>query len=219
MHPQAKSGGWSASGMIRRLNRDDAKSLQVVFPTSGEYTIQFALETKANASVKCEATIQWSVEGNYVTRKVSVVNGLSITGVAQGTKVTVRDASVGGVDTQDYLVSFQVAPGARASNGQPPTYEPAGLASSFAPGTFDVDIPADAGVTSVFVTAKSFSDTPIPEEQVYVQMVDGAGNSLKVYDPRNYGWVPLAPGTTKLVYVNATAADTIQFFGVFGVDG
>jgi hypothetical protein len=221
---KSKSGGWSAHGILTRLNPIRQVGLQAEFPYAGDYTIQFTRDAvPAGISVRTEALITWSVEGNFVFRRVNVVNGVSVTGTGQAVKVVINDTTVDPMafaPGPDYTVSMQVAPGTRPAVQQPPQLIPAtGPIFAFGPGTVNIPVPDDAGVISVFGTVVSFSNTPIPSEQAFIQMSDAALNTLKVYDPRQYDWVPLAPGTTFITLINATAADTLQFSVTFGIDG
>lgn len=168
---ESKSGGWSASGLLSRgQNLLQRVNLQAVFPIAGQYTLEFNLfpptaaiagaTVSSAVATRAVAFITWSVEGNYVTRRMNVSNGASITGVGQGVKVEIYDTtSTADVatysDNSVYRVSVQVAPGTRANIEQPPVLyrNPGGdpQCLSIAPFSYDtVTIPyTDAGIVSL----------------------------------------------------------------------
>ena len=89
--------GWSASGKLI-AGIGGLVQLQANFTSGGglgcgQYTIQFTTSGNINSPnpVFTEALITWSVEGNFLTRRVTVCNGMSITGSGQAVKVIITD--------------------------------------------------------------------------------------------------------------------------------
>jgi hypothetical protein len=125
-----KTGGWSASGELVTGGGDGAGvNLQAVFPNAGNYTLQFSVQRGDTYIVRPTAEITWSVQGNSVNRLVSIGNGLSISGQAEGVSVRIYDSLTENLGFDHwlglpYLVSMQVVPGTRPNVGQPPTYSP-----------------------------------------------------------------------------------------------
>lgn len=231
------SGGWSATGTMTNDGKSHAAHLQVDFlkkdtnrNPSKNYTVQFSVgPTKlSNKSllpvpVNPVAEIKWSVEGNDVRRLVSVVNGLSVTGVGEAIKVSVSDDSP--QDTNfvvNYDVSINVAPGSRPSINQPPTLiDHSGnnffLQAVAGGASKDVIIPQDAGVISSYVTVYSAGGVPIAENAAEVTLKNVFSVGQKSYDPR-IGWVSMIPGAAILTLTNRSGVD--QFYTVtFGIDG
>ena len=234
--------GWSQSGKLTSNDDSGIVSLQAVFPESGDYTVQISLADNTQgvvagqpSSVQAEALITWSVEGNNVRRRVTVVNGLTVQGTAQAVYVSVKDKSIGGFATPiTYTVNIQVVPGTRASVQQPPTLisqrvfvgavdtqNPTGYHYFVGPASsVNIPVPLDAGIISVFVTAFPNPVTVIPQNNAQVQHNGGAGIQ-KNYDPNVLdGWVPLLPGTSNItLFNNFAAATSIDFTVTFGIDG
>lgn len=185
-------------------------------------------EILTNVPVNAIAEIKWSVEGNDVRRLVSVVSGMSVTGVGEGIKVSVVDRSTilnpgNGVPYApvNYDVDITCAPGSRASVTQPPTltaqnptdltysFITTGIANAF------VSVPSDAGVISAYVTA--FSDGNIlTDADVSVSQLNGA--LINRVTAPNTGWIPLVAGTSTLK-LNNLSAHTILWSVTFGIDG
>lgn len=229
------SGGWSASGNLHAGNLTEEVSLQANFPFAEDYTLEFNLiPIKAPVGVfyppvRAEAFITWSVEGNAVTRRVNVGNGVSVTGTGQACRVVIRDttdltAGPPFVLGQEYRVSVQVAPGTRAAIQQPPTLYPfpngfGGLIIVPPLGFVTIPIPNDAGVISASVTVVNATGAPIPDGQAEVTHSVAPGITLKSYDPRFGVWISIAPGATEIILSNNNAVDPFSFQVTFGIDG
>jgi hypothetical protein len=230
---KSESGGWSNSGTLIAMQprESTAVQLQAVFEQSGNYTVQFSVDRKTFAGVVVNPTAEiiWSCEGNSVRRVVSVVNGLSVSGMGQACKVTIYDATPGtfvfpGVE---YVVAAQVVPGVRASNQQPPTFAPIiagypGIGSIMlsAGSSVVVDIPQNIGAISTYITAGA---SPVPvvltEANLQVVQFDALGIFLKMVDPREMAWVPLAPSAIHLFFSNRHPTQNILFSLAYGIDG
>lgn len=229
----SKSGGWSAHGPMFTRNTSRRLSLQANFPSSEDYTVQFNVDYPPNPvapwnPIQTEAKITWSVEGNFVQRRVSVCNGVSVTGVGQACRVEVIDTTeiLGGALAPinvEYGVSIQVAPGTRAPIQQPPTLNhlipPNGTINIAPGGFFLVPIPQDAGAVSVYVSVRSAAPAgPIAEGLALVSQ-EVPGVVTKAYDARTDEWVPLSPGATLIRLDNLTVGQTLIYSVTFGIDG
>lgn len=225
---RTSQGGWSTSGSIVTGDPlNSAVKLQANFPTADNYSVQFSVESGNGFIVNPAAEIVWNLEGNSVRRLVSVVNGLTVTGMAQGVNVRVFDDNTLAGPSVVYRVGVQIAPGVRASVNQPPTYVPNipgvfpfGQVVLVALSQIDVFLPINAGVISVLCTA---GGTPNPvvitEADIQVSHFASAGFSTKVYDPRNAGFVPVGPDTAWIRIRNANAANNYKVALTFGIDG
>lgn len=224
-------GGWSAAGNMQATDSNKSVHLQANFKTPGPYTVQFfvqQIDANADTVLEPKAFIDWSVAGNTVTRKVDVLNGLSVTGVGEGVRVRVVDETTTG-SAINYAVAVTVAPGIRPSKPDYATLTPAhsnNPAVVVSNGTQDFDVPDGVGVTAVSIKA-SYSVVPaapaaaITDQMMIVQhrAPDAVINPiLKTYDPRESDWVPLAPGTTKVRFIN-TCASSLRVQLTWGVDG
>ncbi len=219
--PGNRKQGWSASGTLIQKNALKNVTLQADFPAAENYTAQFKLSGNL-LSKRVEAKVTWSVEGNSVSRIISVADGVSIQGTGQGVRIIAYDASLntpGPGDVTDYQVSIQVVPGTRGSTSNPPIldrYQGGFIAPA---GTATFAVPDDAGIISVAVPVGEFAGGAIPDQAIQVRQEDGTGSLWTQYDPRQYFWMPVLPGVTSIVINNRSVTETIYAKPIFGIDG
>lgn len=239
--------GWGQAGKLTTFNRNQQVTMQAEFPETGTFTAQFdkdgPLQTINEDPIMPEALITWVVEGHIVTRRITVGDGASISGVGQAVKVSMTDATTstnlpGGPFTPtDYGVSVQVARGVRGGSKQPPTLilhdiiasgtSPANV-TDFGGGVFNlaahsftaIAVPPDAGAVSLFVTAIATSGAPtLAAGDIIITQELGVGAGGKEYDAFNYlDWVPLTPGVSDILITNNTA-QTFSVTATLGIDG
>jgi len=246
-----KKIGWSASGKLKTGDRTKQVTLQADFPIAGSYTLEFGFNANplSNVAIKCEAQITWTVEGNFVTRRVSVGDGTTVTGVGQAVRVVLTDTSLQlasqsipiiPLGTQpngvEYDVSVQVAPGTRGSNANPPVWLPntgflpdgsfvqgsVGISVNGAPAR--ISVPSDVGATSVKVVYNP-TTLAVPKAHTDPGLViffRQNGSSIALYSlVGETGFVPLIPGTDQISIscLDLTPDAWYQFIAIFGVDG
>ncbi len=225
---------WSTGGKIRvNTNQSavstDTVSLQANFPEAGLYTVQLDMKrptSPAGTTFVCraEATIEWFVAGNRITRKVSVGEGISISGTADGVQVTIRDTSTltpGPPTDLEYFVVIGVSQGARASDGAPPCLEDTTGGPVLAGASQLFTIPLGAGADSVLITAadNTGAGTNLTNGDVLVQQKSAiAGGILKAYDARDYEFVPLSSAALFVLVTNLSAV-SIAVSCTYGIDG
>jgi len=226
--------GWSAAGQLGFLNPNLEVSLQAQFEEPGTYTVTFNVDyprTGPDEPVAAEAVIEWSVAGNTVQRIVSISDGASVTGTAEAVRVTLRDTSpIGdntnlGYDTR-YNVSIQVARGTRGSFTNPPIltrlFNSGGVtyldAVAGANGTRTYPVPENAGVTAFKVLFANVTYTPITDNDITVEQLDPSNNVLSQCDPRNNEWTPLVPGAISVVFRNNSGAGVYPSM-IWAIDG
>lgn len=219
--------GWSASQTLQPgAGENEALYFQTKFPEIGAYTLQFYLDGPTINPLstlirKAEALITWSIAGLHVSRRVSCVNGLSITGLAENVTVKVFDTSLllDAYPRDPYLVSLQASKGTRPSVQQPPTLD--GPSISLDPGpvvSADIPIPQDAGAISLFTTVTAAS--ALAPEQVSVLMRNAGGIVIREYSPLvNTEWVPLPPGASRIQLRSGVLAPVTNWALTFGIDG
>lgn len=231
--PNGGSGGWSANGTLITGNDSKQARLQALFAKIQVFTVQFNLVRLAPAPVapvdlpiRCEALITWSVEGNQVTRRVSVGDGVSITGIGQNVTVVVSDTTDRTLHADalgaTYNVSINVAPGSRASVQQPATLQPdpklpGNLYVILAGQSKTIPIQEDAGVISTFVTV--FGGAAGPQPGMSVVQFQCGGFTVGQYDPtKETSWVPVPAGCKAIVLTNFSIED-YAFTVTYGIDG
>lgn len=228
--------GWSASGTLITGNPAQSISLQANFPHAETYVIEFskAGNPLSNLPIHSEALITWSVEGNSVTRRVSIANGTTVQGVAQAVRVVIIDSTgeaVGNVPAPngtEYTVSVQVTPGSRGSNKLPPFYIPRlnyfRLLTPVAPNVV-LPVPQDAGIISFLVEAIGQSPlgfTPLKPGTLILNMIQNAV-VINTVDAIESQIVPIVPGTEQIEMSMQPAFDpsltAINFTLFYGIDG
>jgi len=234
-----KKDGWSVGRILKSGDKSAVASLQADFnQRPGIYTAQFSITpidpfippppiVGYYAPIQAEAEIDWAVEGNTIVRKVSVANGMSISGPGQAVRIVIKDVTVGGGASltlgQRYFTSVNVTPGLRAADSIPPIYVPEVNVSIVAPGTtLVVPVPQNIGVKSLMVTVASLTGVPLPEQTVQVYQLGPSPTiqPLAVYDPRAYQFAPVIPGCNNIMLQTALIAPDSAYFGlVWGIDG
>lgn len=221
------SGGWSSTA---NMFTGDAKSvkLQAAFPQSEYYTMQFGVtppNTPGSQLIfSCIAVITWKVEGNYVTRQISVTNGTSISGTAQAIDVALTDntQNFGQTLNQPYQIGIQVVPGTRPTTNQPVILVlPGQNDQSLAPNNIATfDVPQNSGVISVEVIGVS-DNVGVPEAPTIQVTLASASQSLKSYmvGLTNTGFISVPPGAVQIAIFNADQTNNAIYSIAWGIDG
>lgn len=236
---------WSKTGFISSYEDKLTLQAELELPQvlSIQFTTKYSVDTNAYPII-LDADIYFSTEGNSSHRRVTVFDGVTVSGVADTFKIVVSCQAPFippffpiPTFTEQLPVSVLVGPGSRAVTGQPPilvtqNYSPP-ASDPAAPGSWTVpahnskgiDIPLDAGVQSVFVYMIRLSNlggfaVNAPGEIVMVQSV----TKLATYDlarcyPDFNKWIPIIPGVDKLVFYNLDTTDNWIVRPVWGVDG
>jgi hypothetical protein len=220
--------GWSQSGSLTPGSTQGAVNLQAQFPVIGPYTVQLNIEdpngplTVNNEIIRAQADIQWSVEGNTVSRTVDCTKGITVSGVAEAVTVKIRDRSIVTLTNKvPYVVSINVAPGTRPSVQQPPVFT--GDRQRLNGGLANGNVPVPAGAISAQINVSGILiGQPVvdPDDYIVRQTANG-GTNLKSYSPFRYdGWIPLAAGCTSLNFEQAAVVvGDWYWFTSFGIDG
>lgn len=240
--PGVRTGGFSYPGTLRiggaAFGGPPSVRMQVGFydprderqRPAGLYSVQFNVDTSKIADPKYKkvnpvATVRWSVEGNTIQRRLSVVNGTTVTGVCDAVEVVIVDETddvVGPVPpgtALDYDVTISVVPYPRPSSGSPPILRGNVIPITVAGGAGPVAVPVpdDAGVNSVMVlTAASVGAIPTVSQQ-HGTLPD----TFATWTPEGAGrFVPLLPQAGRISLDNLGApATTVDFTVLFGIDG
>jgi len=224
--------GWSKSGKLKtdafaitgKPSMGRVQTQATEFDEATQFTVQFFVSranlTGTNVNQRAKATITWSVAGNSVQRVISLFDGVSISGVGEAVKVVVEDDSFRNGpstpnDVKDYDVSFQFAPGTRASQQQPPylyIFHPSGFVNV---SNVNIPIPENIGAisTNVFISG-------IPGITATVSME--GNNTGATWDmtnnDENQRWRPIPPGCTSVNFaLSAPGRPAIAL--MIGIDG
>ncbi len=196
-------------------------------PESGTMTLAFSVQhptvPSSNGVVDCQALINWTIDGNRVTRRISVGNGTSITGVGQSVMVQLIDKTTtagGAVLGAPYEVDVQVGLGVRGSVAQLPVLNEAANNLTVPPSSqVSIIIPQDAGAVSAKVLVRSQAAVPGPANTT-VQFVNGFGSSQATYDPQvQTDFVPIPPSSIIVQLINNDAANAVTMTLIWGIDG
>lgn len=227
----AKDLGWSQSGKLTTGNPNTKISMQVQFPVCDSYTVQFGIippqrqgtpPTDFQPVLDVIADLTWSVKGNFVTRRVSVGNGMSISGVAEAVKVDVKDITASPLSLGfDYIASIQVSPGTRPSQGQPPTLKATPFVFAIPAGSSQtIAIPTEAGAISVETSVATNLAGVSPDVEVDQCIFEFPALVLKSYNALvESGFVALAPSATGITVRNKDVTNAVNVALTFGIDG
>jgi hypothetical protein len=224
--------GWSAGGTIHS-GQGDGVGLQANFAANplqpaGYYTVQVSVNPPDDGVFLGEVTLSWSVEGQTIERRVSLGNGVTVSGTGQGVKVIVKDTTpnLGSPTLKPYFVSIQVAPGTRPDVEKPPMlFAEALIVAEGTPST-PIDIPRDAGAISVCTPFAEDASSGGGLTGIIVQQQLIAGPTLVVQKQYLLGgagdnlWLPIVGDAQQVVIVAKGAAGSKAFVTVlFGIDG
>lgn len=221
-----RKDGWQVNGKLYRGNAERTVRCQADFPESGTYTVQFGFQAPTAVGAlgtQALADITWFTEGNAITRRVDVANGVSVTGVGQGVTVTIYDNSNSG--GEEYSVSCSVAKGARPSQDRPPTLQTTNYADGSGIETVDIQIPQGVGVISALVFATNqvtASGLYVPTELLVAARNPAFIDNFSIYNPDVLtGFVPIPPGATflRLHFSDADATHDHKYNVIWGIDG
>lgn len=237
MVKKASTNGWSQTGHLQSTVSSRRVTLQVNFPISSMYTVQFRIGNyTAGRRVSATADITWTVEGNQIHRTISITNGTSISGVGQSVSISAYDnghpVPLLPPDQFEYDLTINVAPGTRSPIQQPPVLVPwiQSPDTIWRPGTLvlpglsgqNIFVPKDVGVISMFTTASTIPNPIVlTEANITVAQVLVA-TRLKQYDPRVEEWVPVSPQVDIVRFENflpVAPANVVMFSLTYGIDG
>lgn len=216
------SKGWSSSvGLI--TGQSSPASIQANFPDAEYKTIQFGVvppdDGKSTSSVfDATAFISWSVEGNTVTRLISIGNGVSISAPAQAYNITITDKTpnLGGTQVlgKPYSITVNITPGSRPNSITPPIFKPVARAIVLAPaGSTAQFIPA--GAVAVMITA--YDAVAFTNGNVTIDQIT-AGNALFMEYSALNQFMPLA-GNAQQIRVTNQGANNVNVAFIFAIDG
>lgn len=214
-------GGWAQSGKLTTFSSQKV-NLAVNFTEADSYSIQvgFSGDNAALRDKVARLEVFWTINGVTIRRLYSAVDGLTVSGRGESVKARLSDATIVGAP-QDYFGTILLSKGVRPSTQQPPTLitEPDDIV--IAPASSQtIDVPTDAGVISVFITAYTVNlATPPAAGDFVVRHLTGGAGMEKVYDVNVItGWVPIGPGTNSIQLRNNNAANS-RWSLTWGIDG
>lgn len=202
-------------------------SLQAKFDAPGPHTVQFDLEPPAGRDIliggvfSCEAIIEWSIAGNTLYRKVTVMDGMSITGNAESVVVRMIDTTtdivfVGSTPPASYKVAATVTKGARATTAVPPVYIP-NPAVTLVAGATSFNVPDNIGANSVMVLSSAPAEPDANSVFAEQRCSNALTGQLGRWDPYGPRFVPLDSNALIVRVTPNGAAATIKV--IFGIDG
>ena len=219
--------GWSASGTLL-CGGNKGVVLAANLKTTTAYTLQFYTSGIAAGVTNTFtlAEITWSVKGNSVRRLVSVINGMAVSGMGEGVNVKIYDWSNAGLTPSTYVASVLLAPGVRGTSQRPfleidNDFVRGSLPSQNvgALGTGTLNVPLDAGVNSVLLSAGVGSFTAIADDNVVFLQATASNQTLKQMTYKEVGlWIPLSPACTKIIVAN-NIAKTLIVTPSWGIEG
>ncbi len=224
------SGNWSKSGTLTTQSPDNTVQLDQIMPEPDNYTVQFSVTPDPLITytdpIRAIGTVLWKVDGLFLQRKVTIGNGISISGTAEAITAIITDdtGSVGGANAFGYAASVQISKGTRASIQQPPTFIPKVPSVQTAivnTGTLDIAVPSNAGAISYMTLASPSAPgaAVIAGGITCAQQLVVGGTNAFISDPiLDRGWIPLSPNVTNLRITNKSGV-AVNVSVIFGIDG
>ena len=234
--------GWQGTATLISGSLSSTTILNVNFDHADVHTLEFHVDPPSNSGpppfgppvpglYNAVATITWTVGGNQIIRQVSVTNGTSISGTAEGCIVQIADDTPDpGIEKQQfinlpYTVSVTISPGVRANTQQPPTLQANdttgyyGVVTVVPDGAVYYVVPVSSGAVSVSITA---IDGVTGEYPAGITLIQYSGAGLFFLSqapvPNPSGWMPLYPGTGVIEIMNS-GPNNILVSPVWGIDG
>jgi len=195
----------------------------------GLYTVQFEVLPPGDGNgLSAYAIVNWKVDGQPITRKLSVYSGAAISGVAESVDIQIVDYSDivngGGFSAAEYKIGASLSRGQRADIMQPPTLltNPRAILVAATHSTTFV-VPQGAGVTSVMILVATPLSGSANTNPLAVT-AHGTDNVLAVTTASWYpitqgpGWIPIVPRTTSIIVQNFDTHD-IEVQAIWGIEG
>ena len=195
-------------------------TMQCQLTPSRTFTVQFFIGPPADPKALNNpvAKITWSVNGNQVVRKVSAINGMSLTGVGEAVHVEVTDESTPKVGSP-YASSTTVALGSRGGSERPTLQNQASQTMNSGGGTATFPIEQGVGVVGVRMLVWGGAGATLNLDKFVVTFLDGAGSVIEAYqNPNVNGFVNIPPNAASVVVTNNDAVNA-SARPVFSIDG
>ena len=225
------TGNQSNSVSLVTAQENPINALQIALedpdgnPEAGAVTLAFAINPPSNNVYLTEAIVSWSISGNRITRRFSIGNGATITGVAEAVNVQVvdhtGDLSSGFIAGESYGVTISAGLGTRGSVSELPTLQEVdNMGQNLAAATaVDVTIPQDAGVTGYRVLFSSGAVFNAIEAAVECYIPGTFYRAPKNVIDGDTGEIPITPGTTAVRIINYDAANNVIWSLIWLIDG
>ena len=224
---------WAQTGTLTTGNTSRIAKMQADLSELEDtyVTIVFGVTPPQNGgSFYATATINASINGNPITRQVSVANGTEISIAADAVSIFTVDSTPAalGNANQDYSVTMTVVPTVRspvvpallhdATSAQSGPYNVVGGAS------VSIAVPQGVSVVGAIVTAVSAQTSQVPNVQMQemttnnlgAQIVDTYMIGLVTPSPQT---VNLVPGANSLKFINKDPANAVNISILWIVQG
>jgi len=183
------------------------------------YTIMFGIDVGEAIAPTAVATISWIVNGNAVSRQVTVGNGVEISGPADAISLRIDDKTP---ETDypagtSYSVTALIVPGSRVGGNTQPLLN-GGVTAVAAASATNIPIPQNAGVVGAWVsffTTDGSAPKAVVREIVLTSSSNLFGFGLVQSEPI---YVPIVAGADTLHVINDGAVDG-DFSVVWAIDG
>lgn len=185
------------------------------------FTVQFGIGPKEDPEGRNKpvALIEWAANGVTVYRKVSAINGMSISGVGEAVRVKVFDEGDSGAETP-YPSTCIVSIGSRGGNAPPTLQNQDFVNLSTAGGTGSFTIEENVGIIAVRLLAVNDAGLKYDPDALTAIFRDGTGTLISGFQNFNVnGFVQVPPGAVSISVENEDAAVDVDVFPVFMIDG
>lgn len=188
----------------------------------GVHTLQFQAQPTSgtNQVPLVEAVVSWKVGGQNLRRRISILDGTSITGVCEGVSVQLQDVTnvfyaIPQSPPESYNVMVTLCKGARPSQANPPVLYTS-RSVQVPPGNSRVfPVPIDSGVMAYRVIGNL--DTTEPDRSM-VARCTGNAPTFFYYPILDNSWIPITPGA-RTVQVNNDGASDLTAGVIWAIEG
>jgi hypothetical protein len=215
---------WSASGTIDSVSTADGSRaankpvrLQCNFLEAMIHTVQLEtdmvdpLVAGGASTLIVLADITWKLGGNTAFRRVTLANGLQISGLAESVEVTVY---ANAVPQTPFHVSILAGIGVRPNSVRPPTLTGPVETTILAGNALNIPIPPGIGVISFQPLVYG---VPVDKTNIIIQFNNGV-NVMGGFNLVDADFVAI-PGGATAVQISNQSANSVQASYNFGIDG
>lgn len=198
-------------------------SLNVSNLEPGTYSIQFNTGDSSLGFVPLvEATIVWKVAGQSLSRRISVLDGTIISGLAEGVSVSLKDVTMQFYAVppvpQPYDIMVTLCKGVRPTEANPPVLYTENQVQINPGFSHSFPLPFDSGVMAYKVVG--VLDDLETNFKVAKARCSGASPVFFYYPMFDHTWIPITPGANRvIVNCDGTAVGAILMGVIWAIEG
>lgn len=197
-------------------------SLNVSDLRPATYSIQFQSINNEEFVPLCEATIVWKVDGQSLTRRITVLDGTVITGLCEGVSVSLRDVtnlfySIPPDPPKEYYIMVTICKNTRPSEANAPVLYTLPQAQ-INPGNAAIfPVPRGSGVMAYRVLATTHQAET--ELRTVVARCTGVAPTFFYFPLLDNSWIPITPGAEQVLVNNESTTRECTAGVIWAIEG